>query len=429
MGFRGEALAAIASVAEVSITSRTAAPPTPCGWTRAAASCSPPRARGTTVEVHELFFNTPARRKFLKSDATELAHALDAVRRHALARPDVGFAVWHEGRLVAQWRAVVSPLLDDAATQRLGDVLGADFIAASRVAGRAARAAGPGRPRRPPEAARSRADQQYLFVNGRFVRDRLIATPCAAPTTTSCTAAASRPTRCSCRSTRAGRRQRAPDQDRGALPRRPRGAPGAVHAAVQDALALTARPTRGRSRAGPRQAPDAQPRPPGRGLAGAAGPGRSARSARRRLGPARRRPGGCRRPGHLGRAAPAARARRRPAPPRRPRPGRWAGPGADRRRLRAGRERAGPGHRRHARRARAHRLRALKAAQAGPGPHAGAAAADSGELRRHARRDGHRRGRTRSAAGAGPGRGAAVARRRWPCAAARRRCPMPTWPS
>jgi DNA mismatch repair protein MutL len=97
------------------------------------------------------------------------------VRRHALARPDVGFAVWHEGRLVAQWRAVVSPLLDDAATQRLGDVLGADFIAGSRhwprSAGRCTLAGRVGRP----EAARSRADQQYLFVNGRFVRDRLIA--------------------------------------------------------------------------------------------------------------------------------------------------------------------------------------------------------------------------------------------------------------
>ena len=176
MGFRGEALAAIASVAEVSIISRTAGAAHAMRLDARGGELQPAaRAVGTTVEVHELFFNTPARRKFLKSDATELAHALDAVRRHALARPDVGFAVWHEGRLVAQWRAVVSPLLDDAATQRLGDVLGADFMAASRslsaqrgplsLAGRVGR----------PEAARSRADQQYLFVNGRFVRDRLIA--------------------------------------------------------------------------------------------------------------------------------------------------------------------------------------------------------------------------------------------------------------
>ena len=176
MGFRGEALAAIASVADLSLTSR---PPSAGHAMRVDArggELQPAaRAPGTTVEVRELFFNTPARRKFLKSEATELAHALDAVRRHALARPDVGFAVWHDGRLVAQWRAVRAPLLDDAGVQRLGDVLGAEFMAASRTL---AAVRGPlalhGRVGRP-EAARSRADQQYLFVNGRHVRDRLVA--------------------------------------------------------------------------------------------------------------------------------------------------------------------------------------------------------------------------------------------------------------
>ncbi|MFT3820235.1 MAG: DNA mismatch repair endonuclease MutL [Rubrivivax sp.] len=176
MGFRGEALAAIASVADVTITSRPRGAAHAMRLDARGGELQPAaRAPGTTIEVRELFFNTPARRKFLKSEATELAHALDAVRRHALARPDVGFAVWHEGRLVAQWRALVDPLLDDAATQRLGEVLGADFMAASR--GLAAQR-GPlglsGRVGRP-EAARSRADQQYLFVNGRFVRDRLVA--------------------------------------------------------------------------------------------------------------------------------------------------------------------------------------------------------------------------------------------------------------
>ena len=62
------------------------------------------RTQGTSVEVRELFYATPARRKFLKTDATELAHCVEAVRRHALARPDVGFAIWHEGKLVEQWR-------------------------------------------------------------------------------------------------------------------------------------------------------------------------------------------------------------------------------------------------------------------------------------------------------------------------------------
>jgi DNA mismatch repair protein MutL len=168
MGFRGEALAAIASVAELSITTRTAVDGHAwCLHARSGELSPAARAVGTTVDVQELFFSTPARRKFLKTDATELSHALDAVRRHALARPDVGFAVWHEGRLVVQWRAATPE-------QRLADVLGAEFGASSREL-QATR--GPlslhGRVGQP-EAARARADQQYLFVNGRYVRDRLL---------------------------------------------------------------------------------------------------------------------------------------------------------------------------------------------------------------------------------------------------------------
>ncbi len=173
MGFRGEALAAVASVSDLSLTSRTAGQAH--AWRLQARSgelLAAPRDQGTTVDVQELFFSTPARRKFLKTDATELAHCLEAVRRHALARPEVGFAVWHEGRLVAQWRAAAG---SGGADTRLADVLGADFITHSRmvqgtrgpltIAGRVGQ----------PEAARARADQQYLFVNGRFVRDRLLA--------------------------------------------------------------------------------------------------------------------------------------------------------------------------------------------------------------------------------------------------------------
>ena len=182
MGFRGEALAAIASIADLSITSRTDGAgfasrlDARTGELQAAA-----RAQGTSVEVRELFFSTPARRKFLKTDATELAHCLEAVRRHALARPDVGFAVWHEGRLVEQWRSA------DTA-QRLADVLGPGFIAQSRdltalvapalqlsggAGGRGAVVKVWGRIGLP-DAARARADQQYAYVNGRYVRDRLI---------------------------------------------------------------------------------------------------------------------------------------------------------------------------------------------------------------------------------------------------------------
>jgi DNA mismatch repair protein MutL len=168
MGFRGEALAAINSVSELALLSRMDGDASAhlldgrTGELRPAA-----RSTGTTVEVKELFYSTPARRKFLKTDATELAHCIEAVRRHALARPDVGFAVWHEGKLVEQWRATTLE-------RRLADVLGEDFLAQSiavnysvgtvRVSGRAGL----------PDVARARADQQFAYVNGRFVRDKVL---------------------------------------------------------------------------------------------------------------------------------------------------------------------------------------------------------------------------------------------------------------
>ena len=169
MGFRGEALAAISAIAEVTLASRTLdAAHAQRLDARSGELVPAARGIGTSVEVRELFFSTPARRKFLKTESTELAHCVEAVRRHALTRPDVGFAVWHEGKLVQQWRKAT-------ALQRISDVLGADFMAQSRelaldlgvlrVSGRAGT----------PEAARTRADQQYVFVNGRHVRDKLIA--------------------------------------------------------------------------------------------------------------------------------------------------------------------------------------------------------------------------------------------------------------
>ena len=175
MGFRGEALAAIASIADLSITSRTVDAAFASRLDARSGELQPAaRSVGTTVEVRELFFATPARRKFLKTDATELAHCLEAVRRHALARPEVGFAVWHEGKLVAQWRSA-------DVRQRIEDVLGEAFIAQSRdlalpkglAAGAPAGVRVWGRIGLP-DAARARADQQYAYVNGRHVRDRLI---------------------------------------------------------------------------------------------------------------------------------------------------------------------------------------------------------------------------------------------------------------
>lgn len=179
MGFRGEALAAIASVAEVSLLSRTDDAPHAWGLEARSGELAPgARQRGTTVEVRELFYATPARRKFLKSDSTELAHCIEAVRRHALARPGVGFAIWHEGKLVAQWRAALFDGIE-ATRARLADVLGEDFIAEALplqwpADGSLARGLRVWGFAGVPDAARSRADQQFAYVNGRYVRDKVI---------------------------------------------------------------------------------------------------------------------------------------------------------------------------------------------------------------------------------------------------------------
>ncbi|MEO8923479.1 MAG: DNA mismatch repair endonuclease MutL, partial [Caldimonas sp.] len=169
LGFRGEALAAIASVAEVSIASRTADADHATRLDARSGELLPAaRAVGTSVEVRELFFNTPARRKFLKTEATELGHCLEILRRQAIVRPQVGFALWHDGKPVARWARA-------SAADRIDDVLGPEFVAHSRavdvdlgglvLAGRAGS----------PESARGRADLQYVFVNGRPIRDKLIA--------------------------------------------------------------------------------------------------------------------------------------------------------------------------------------------------------------------------------------------------------------
>ena len=178
MGFRGEALAAIGSVSEMALLSRPAHQPGAFLLDARSGELRPvARGTGTTVEVKELFFSTPARRKFLKTDATELAHCIESVRRHALARPDVGFAIWHEGKLVEQWRATFVPgdaHLQDALARRLADVLGEDFVAQSvAVQHRAGPVTVTGRAGLP-DAARSRADQQFAYVNGRFVRDKVL---------------------------------------------------------------------------------------------------------------------------------------------------------------------------------------------------------------------------------------------------------------
>jgi DNA mismatch repair protein MutL len=169
MGFRGEALASIASVARVSITSRTrdaahgaaiSAEGAQVGEVHPAA-----RAQGTTVSVADLYFNTPARRKFLRSEPTEFGHCEDVFRRIALARPDLAFALKHNGR-VSQALRVQTP------AERIAALLGENFSGMPlEVGGAGLRLSGLAGS---PHAATARADSQFFFVNGRYVRDRLL---------------------------------------------------------------------------------------------------------------------------------------------------------------------------------------------------------------------------------------------------------------
>jgi DNA mismatch repair protein MutL len=169
LGFRGEALASIAAVAAVSLTSRTA--DAPHAWElvgshlgTVAPSSGP---HGTTIEVQDLYFNTPARRKFLKSEQTEYGHCAEVVRRIALARPDVSFSLSHNGRTIDHWN--VSEL-----AKRSAHILGSEF-AEARLA--VDESAGPLRLHGYaglPTASKARADGQFFYVNGRFVRDKLL---------------------------------------------------------------------------------------------------------------------------------------------------------------------------------------------------------------------------------------------------------------
>jgi DNA mismatch repair protein MutL len=172
MGFRGEALASIAAVARVTIASRTA--DAPHGYAIRAEAARPDdlepaaRVQGTTVSVADLYFNTPARRKFLRTEATEFGHCDEVFRRVALARPDVEFSLRHNGR-------VSSHLRRQELGARAAALLGREFVDSSVAVDAES---GPLRLRGlagSPQAARSRADMQYFFVNGRFVRDRLLA--------------------------------------------------------------------------------------------------------------------------------------------------------------------------------------------------------------------------------------------------------------
>lgn len=172
LGFRGEALASIAAVSRVSLTSRTAGDRH--AWTVTASGAEVSRVSpaalgtGTSAEVRDLYFNTPARRKFLKTESTEFAHCEEAFRRVALSRPGTAFTLKHNNRV--QWR-----LKAQSFEERTGALLGEGFHSASlsvdAASGTLRLQGAIGMPAR----AGAARDTQYFFVNGRYVRDKLAA--------------------------------------------------------------------------------------------------------------------------------------------------------------------------------------------------------------------------------------------------------------
>jgi DNA mismatch repair protein MutL len=181
LGFRGEALASISSVARLALISSTN--DDSAGWQVIAegrdmeTQVSPaPHPRGTTVEVRDLFFNTPARRKFLRTDKTEYTHLEDVVKRLALSRFDVAFNLRHNGRAIYSWRAGDAQLEQE---RRVAQVCGPAFMENAvhidiergtsergklRLWGWVAQ----------PTFSRSQADLQHFYVNGRAIRDKLV---------------------------------------------------------------------------------------------------------------------------------------------------------------------------------------------------------------------------------------------------------------
>jgi len=168
LGFRGEALASIASVADLTLTSRARG----AAHAFALAGGNPDPApaalaAGTVIEVAELFGQVPARRKFLKSEATEFAHCSEALRRIALSRPEVSFTLTHNGRVAQHLKA-------ETLKARITHVLGEEFASGARMVEAQAGPIGIIGMIGDPAQARASRDAQYFFVNGRFVRDKVL---------------------------------------------------------------------------------------------------------------------------------------------------------------------------------------------------------------------------------------------------------------
>ena len=169
LGFRGEALASVASVARLAISSRERG--ASHAWKLKAETGAEPEPAalmaGTVVEMRDLYYNTPARRKFLKAEGTEYAHCADAVKRLALTRADGAFSLTHNGRNLLQLAPADSP-------RRIADILGEDFLAAARRLEASAGSLSITGFAIDPTRATDAKDGQYVFVNGRFVRDKII---------------------------------------------------------------------------------------------------------------------------------------------------------------------------------------------------------------------------------------------------------------
>ena len=200
LGFRGEALASIASVSRLTLTSNTAegsaeGQQAQCDGRDMAVSVAPaPHPRGTTLEVRDLFYNTPARRKFLRTDKTEFGHLHEVIKRQALSRPDVTFTLRHNGKQSLQLNAADS---ESEQRRRVANICGVEFsehavpierqAGAFRLWGWVAE----------PTYSRRQSDLQYFFVNGRVIRDKLVTHAFARPIVTCCSTVGIRHLSCS----------------------------------------------------------------------------------------------------------------------------------------------------------------------------------------------------------------------------------------
>jgi len=174
LGFRGEAIPSIASISRLSLTSKQEQGESWCaqGHDEESAELKPaPHGVGTTVEIRDLFYNVPARRKFLKTEKTEFNHLEDVVKRIALSQFDIDISLTHNQRTIKNLRAAH----DQAGMEkRIAEVCGSAFIEQSlhmsfeaaglKLHGWIAQ----------PTFSRSQADMQYFFVNGRMIRDKLV---------------------------------------------------------------------------------------------------------------------------------------------------------------------------------------------------------------------------------------------------------------